>query len=391
MKFTRGDPRLAALDTSKQDPALTAPDWKAQLLAGLSYEVRTPLSGAVGMIDLLLETPLSAEQRDYVLTARACLDELVSLLDQSLELADLSLSPAASAPQEFHLKETLRAALPGCVELHLSQGVSAEVWMAPELPETVSGDAVRLRELLSELIRGAAAACNHGQISVRIWGEPAEGFLRLNLQTKVTPKPGADSSQPGSPGSREKQESRVDGRRNGLHLSWSLVYELTRLLNGSFWFGLEPGEGCVCKCVIPLALPGPNQQGPEMPLGAPERKAVLVVEDNEVARHVVTHILSRHSYQVDCAKDWREAIEKAGARRYDLVLMDLQLPELDGFEVTRQLRALPGYAGIPILALTANVTPEYRSLCLRHGMAGFLAKPVQPSELLEAVEQVLKR
>jgi len=383
---------LAAQDIEKQDPALTAPDWKAQFLAGLSYEVRTPLSGAVGMTDLLLETPLSAEQRDYVLTARACLDELVSLLDQSLEFADLSLSTGAAAPQEFHLKETLRAALPGYVELHLSRGVSVEAWMAPDLPETASGDAVRLRELLSELIRAAAAICGHGQISVRVWGETAEGFLRLNLQTKVIPQPSADSSQIDSPGSSyKKQESGLGGRRNGLHLSWSLAYELTRLLNGSFWFGSEPGEGCVCRCIIPLALPGPGPQESEMPLGAPERNAILVVEDNEVARRVVTHILSRHAYQVDCAKDWREALEKAGARQYDLVLMDLQLPEADGFKVSHQLRALPGYSGIPILALTANVTPEYRSLCLRHGMAGFLAKPVRPSELLEVVEQVLKR
>ncbi|MCL6546651.1 MAG: response regulator [Bryobacteraceae bacterium] len=383
---------MAAQDIGKQDPTLPAPDWKAQFLAGLSYEVRTPLSGAVGMTDLLLETPLSAEQRDYVLTARACLDELVSLLDQSLELADLSLSPGAAAPQEFHLREALRAALPACVELHLSRGVSVEAWMAPDLPETASGDAVRLRELLSELIREAAATCVHGQVSVRIWGEPAEGFLRLNLQTKVIPQPSADSSQTGLPGSScDKRGSRLGGRRNGLHLSWSLAYELTRLLNGSFWFGSEPGEGCVCKCIIPLALSVPGRQELEMPLGAPERNVILVVEDNEVARRVVTHILNRYAYQVDCAKDWREAIEKASARKYDLVLMDLQLPEVDGFGVSRQLRALPGYSGIPILALTANVTPEYRSLCLRHGMAGYLAKPVQPSELLEAVEQVLKR
>ncbi|MCL6545143.1 MAG: response regulator, partial [Bryobacteraceae bacterium] len=345
---------------------------------------------AVGMTDLLLETPLSAEQRDYVLTARACLDELVSLLDQSLELANLSLRPGAATPQEFQLKEVLRAALPGWAETPPSGGLAIEAWMAPDLPETASGDAVRLRELLLELIRAAAATCRHGQVSVRIWGEPAEGLLRLNLRIKVTPVEAADSPQTGSPGSYDQQKSRLGERRNGLHLSWSLAYELTRLLNGSFWFGSEPGEGCVCKCIIPLALPSQGEQGTEMPIDACERKAILVVEDNEVARRVVRHILNRLAYQVDCVKDGREAIERASARRYDLILLDLQLPEWDGFEVLRQLRALPGYSEIPVLALTANVTPEYRSLCLRHGMAGFLAKPVQPSELRAAVEQASK-
>jgi CheY-like chemotaxis protein len=120
-------------------------------------------------------------------------------------------------------------------------------------------------------------------------------------------------------------------------------------------------------------------------------KAILLVEDNEIARRVVRYILSRQQdkYTVDCAPDGKEALEKAARRRYDLILMDLQLPEMDGFEAACRLRSLPGYADVPVLALTANVTPEYRELCLRNGMAGFIPKPVQAAELLAAVAQAL--
>lgn len=382
---------MAAQDLERQEETAQAPSWRAEFLAGLSYEVRTPLSGAVGMTDLLLETPLSVEQRDYVLTARACLDELVSLLDKSLELAELALSPDAAIGQEFHLPETLRAALARCGQTQLGPSASIEVRIAPDLPEVAVGDALRLRELVSEMIRSAEDMCNHGRILVRIFGEHSVTQFRLVLEVKVQLQPAAHPDGPGAWSPVDGQGSKVRGWPRGLHLSWALAYELARLLNGSFWFGYEPGEGCLCRSVIPLVLPGATPDGDGIAPEGSDRKTILLVEDNEVARRVATYILERAAYQVECAKDGREAVERASALRFDLVLMDLQLPGVDGFEVARQLHSLPGYSSVPILALTANVTSEYRNLCLRQGMADFLPKPLQPRELLAAVEQALRR
>jgi CheY-like chemotaxis protein len=157
------------------------------------------------------------------------------------------------------------------------------------------------------------------------------------------------------------------------------------------WFVSEGDGACFCRVMVPLALSDASGWGVE-PVPAPAvPKAILLVEDNEIARRVVRYILSRQQdkYTVDCAPDGKEALEKAARRRYDLILMDLQLPEMDGFEAACRLRSLPGYADVPVLALTANVTPEYRELCLRNGMAGFIPKPVQAAELLAAVAQAL--
>lgn len=386
-----GDPQLAGQDLDQQDSAAQAPGWRAEFLASLSYEVRTPLSGAVGMTDLLLETPLSAEQRDYLLTARACLSELVSLLDKSLELSELALSPNATLRQEFHLPETLRAALASGGERHRGPSAPVEVQIAQHLPEVAVGDALRLRELVSEMIRSAEGMCDRGRILVRISGEHSGAEFRLALEVRVHPQPASDADRSGTWSRADGGEPNVRGWPNGLHLSWALAYGLARLLNGSFWFGYEPGEGCLCRSIIPLALPGAVRDGQEISQGGSDRKTILLVEDNEVARRVASYILERAAYKVECVTDGRQAIEKASALRYDLVLMDLQLPGGDGFEAARQLRSLPGYSSVPIVALTANVTSEYRNLCLRQGMAGFIPKPIQPSGLLAAVEQALKR
>ena len=121
----------------------------------------------------------------------------------------------------------------------------------------------------------------------------------------------------------------------------------------------------------------------------PYRMNILLVEDNDVATRVVTHILRRGNYSAHHASSGPEALELAARRRYDLILMDLQMPGMDGFETTAHIRRLPGYASVPIIAVTANATDDYRLLCLRQGMQGFVSKPVQSADLLAAVSAFL--
>lgn len=376
-------------------PALKA-EWKTQFLAELSYEVRTPLSGITGMTDLLLETPLSAEQREYVLTARACAEDLLAILDRALDLADLMLGSSAVHPQEFHLLEALRSALParGQDDVYSSGAPRLCVQVAQGLPEVVVGDSVQVRKLLSEMAHCAAHACEPGCASISVSGEQDGGNFRLVVECDISPAVEPEKHLAVSPTPSDKPaSSTAEPRQDGLRLGWSLVYELTRRLGGALWFQTEAGAGCRCKSVIPLSLPGKDGAIAQASRRAEEPKAILLVEDNEIARRVVLHVLHRNrpGYEVDCAADGSEALKRAAERRYDLVFMDLQLPGMDGFETARQLRGLPGYSDTPIVALTANVTPEYEAYCLRRGMAGFIAKPIQSEQLLASVDAVMRR
>lgn len=395
------DPDRKGLDVTAASPehaeALVLQlDWKTQFLADLSYEVRTPLSGITGMTDLLLETPLSAEQRDYVLTARGCAEDLLAILDRALDLADLMLGSPAVHQQEFHLPEALRSSLPSWDqdEANLPEARKLCVQVAQGLPEVVVGDSIHVRKLLSEMAHCAAHACEPGRATISVYGEQDGVNFRLVVECDIRPVAEPVERRAGSPNlSTGRIPSTADRGQKGLRLGWSLVYELTRRLGGALWFQSEAGAGCRCKSVIPLSLPGKQGAIAQASRRPEEPKAILLVEDNEIARRVVLHILHRNrpGYEVDCAADGSEALKRAAKRRYDLVFMDLQLPGMDGFETARQLREMPGYSDIPIVALTANVTPEYEAYCLRRGMAGFIAKPIQSEQLLASVDAAMRR
>jgi CheY-like chemotaxis protein len=173
----------------------------------------------------------------------------------------------------------------------------------------------------------------------------------------------------------------------GLGLGLALVRKLVALMDGSVEVESEPGKGSTFTVQIPVRLPA-EPVTLEKPTA--RRPLILAVEDNPVGMLVLRHSLERHAVEVDSAADGSAALEAAGKRRYELILMDLEMPGMDGFETTEAIRKLPGYEATPILALTANFSDEIRSECQRRGMQAFLSKPIEPTHLWEAVARYLK-
>ncbi len=369
-----------------------SPALKLQFLASLNHEIRTPLSGILGMSDLLLETQLDEEQHDYVQMVRQCADGLFDLLNDTLEYTSLASSCVHLDESEFHLPDTLLTAAGELAAKAASKGLDLATRLAPDLPDTVIGDAYRVRQVLVLLLQHALKTTDSGAISAEIAAQPGVG-RGITLHLSVHASYGGMSAD----SVREILEvfDHIEGgaahRFNGIGLGVALTRRVVQLLQGDFVVECQPGGGCLITAEIPLQLPKPVLVTHHL-RGAAGRDAIpriLVVEDNRISQQVLSAMLLKGQYEFDCVGDGLSAIASSAARQYSLVLMDLQMPGMDGIEATARLRQLPGYQDIPILALTAEVSDQVRTLCRQKGMAAYLVKPIQAAELLSTVGRFL--
>ena len=357
---------------------------KGQFLASLNHEIRTPLSGIVGMTDLLLETGLDEEQREYVTATRLCAENLLEVLNATLEYSALMSGTVELDECEFHLQETIESAIAEHSLKARSKGLRILRTFDGEVPETIVGDALHLRKLLSHLIGNAVKFTLDGQVDVRSTVTAEE--LRIGVHDSgigISLKHLELVFQ-----SFRQLEGGLSRSYPGLGLGLAIANKFAALMKGRIEVDSEPGRGSKFEVVLPLKVPESSSKA-HVQSGTGENHRILLVEDNLVSRTVVHHLLTPRGYQVDCAECGTEAIERAKQVRYSLILMDLQLPEMSGFEATREIRKIEGYSSVPILAFTANTADEYRNLCRQNGMQGFLPKPVQASELFAAVARTL--
>jgi len=368
---------------------------KTQFLASLNHEVRTPLTGILGMTDLLLETALDEEQKEYVDTVRVCADDLLALFNKTLEFSDLSSGRVVLARQEFHLRESLRSVVSAHFSAARAKGLSLRSRFAPDLPEVAVGDVRRLQQVLFHILENAVKFTEQGKVEIGASGSVADGKFLLQLEVRDTGIGIPADKLVAVFESFRQLDSGLSRSYNGLGLGLSLVQKLTALMGGNLAVESEPGRGSRFSVAVPLELPaggGPTPGSAEADsweLHSRDVRRVLLVEDNDAAQKIVTHILSRAGYQVDCAATGQDAVGAASRERYDLILMDLQMPGMDGFAASARVREIGGYDSTPIVAITANVTEDHRRQCFDSGMQGFIPKPVRAEQLLEAVSAAL--
>ncbi|MBZ5675175.1 MAG: response regulator [Acidobacteriia bacterium] len=365
---------------------------KGVFLASLNHEIRTPLSGIMGMLDLLLETSIDDDQRDYLNAARLCAESLSELLNSSLEYAALEAGQISLEETEFSVKEMLESALAQQRPKADIKQLRLRLTLDPGLPETLIGDASRLRELMGHLVNNAIKFTHTGSVDVRV-----------SLRTTATvPKPDVlvaevrdtgigipsdklatlfESFQPG--------ESGFARAYPGLGLGLALAQKLAKVMGGRILVESRPGVGSTFTLEAPLRRPAATegQQARVTDLGP----AVLAVEDDPIGITVLRHVLQRRLKNVDCVASGREALEAAARKHYDLVLMDLQMPDINGLEAALRIRQMEGYRDVPILALTASCSDQVREQCRAIGMKAFLSKPIDANELWSAVSRYLGR
>jgi CheY-like chemotaxis protein len=357
---------------------------KGTFLANLNHEIRTPLSGILGMTDLLLETQLDEEQRDYVATARLCAENLFHLLNATLQYSALTAGQLQLDETEFSLRQMIDSAADKERAKAETKGLGLIITLHPGLPQTIVGDASRIQEIVSHLLDNAIKFTHHGSVELSLQRDGDS--LKITVRDTgigIPPDRRARIFE-----SFHQGDSGLSRNYSGLGLGLALVQKLLGLMGGEIEAESEPGKGSTFTVRLPIpAAAGSAYEPRQHAAGGP---SILAVEDNPVGLMVLRHSLKGRPVQVTTASDGPEAIQAAAARHYDLILMDLQMPTMDGLEATAAIRKLPGCQHVPILALTANYSDEIRQQCQQHGMQGFLSKPISAAELWSTISHWLK-
>ncbi len=382
---THGEPGSAAEQS----------DLQAQFLASLNHEIRTPLTGILGMTDLLLETNLDSEQKEYVETARLCAEQLLDLFNKTLEYSEILAGLAKPAMREYHLPETIRGAVSDYSAAARAKGLRLICRLAPALPAIAVGDAPRLRRIVGHLVENAVKFTERGRVEVSAAVLTAGGKPHLHLTVRDTGI-GIPSGRLGEVFDSFRQlDTGLARRYNGLGLGLSLVKALTRLMGGSIQVTSQPGAGSTFSVVLPLETAPSSEAGPSLaetavPDPSVRRRDVLVVEDQPLTGALIARVLKREGYAVALTSSGPQAVRAAARRRFDLVVISLELAVREGFETVRHIRDLPGQASVAVVAVAARADDRNRRLCFENGMQGFLARPVKARELAGVVAGLLR-
>jgi CheY-like chemotaxis protein len=361
---------------------------KGTFLASLNHEIRTPLSGILGMADLLLETTLDDEQREYVNATRLCAESLFEILNATLDYSALEAGHLSLDESEFSLRELIESTL-GQQRLKAeAKGLKLRAAYSSGLPETMVGDAPRLRQLLGHFLANGIKFTHVGAVELRVLRDPqASGILMIEVQDTGIGIPADQADRIFE--SFRQVDSGLSRTYPGLGLGLALARKLAMLMHGEISVVSTPGVGSTFTLRIPLRATETEAEMAPVTVRIETGPAVLAVEDNAVGLTILKRALERRHVNVDGAASGMAALAAASQRRYDLVLMDLQMPGMNGLETTEAMRKLPGYDAVPILALTADFSDELRERCLRQGMQAFLSKPVEAVELWSVVSRFL--
>jgi signal transduction histidine kinase len=379
--------------------AQAANEAKSEFLANISHELRTPMNGVIGMLDLALDRDLGPEVTDQLATAQRCAYSLLSLLNDILDLSKIEAGKMILERVPFDV----RAMLKDCIQANRRKAAENSVELreeiAPNVPRQIVGDPLRVRQILSNLVSNAVKFTEHGSVVVRLEGEFSDlrdCTLRFLVQDTGTGIP-ADKLL-----SIFEKFTQADGsvsrKYGGTGLGLAITRRLVELHRGDIQVNSELGRGTTFTVTLRCEADATaeDQQPASSAVPVPQVVAafsparILVVEDNLVNQKVVTAVLRKRGFTIELANDGQEALVKLGKNAgFDLVLMDVQMPVLDGLEATRLIRKDQRWKKLPIVAMTAHAMNGDKERCLDAGMNGYISKPVHPSLLLSTVDEFL--
>jgi len=382
-----------------RDQALAASRSKGEFLANMSHEIRTPLTGIMGMLRLLEASVSASEEREYCALAIQATERLTRLLSDILDLSRIEASKMLIRSERFDLRDILRQAIDLFMPMTVPSGVELALYVNPRLPELVNGDSLRLQQVLANLIGNAFKFTMKGRISLEVFPlrPGSSGGQRVLFSVSDTGCGMSDQELDSLFQPFTQASSGFTRAHQGAGLGLAISKQLVGLMGGTMTVETELGVGTDFFFCVTFE-PQPDQKAaspaPQPPLRTCGPGRVLLADDDDVTRFAVCKLLEKDGYTVLTARNGEEVLSLLDAEEVDVILMDVQMPVLNGVEATRRIRAA-GHLGAksrtPVIALTAYAMPGDREQFLQAGMDAYLSKPVGMNDLRAGLAKFLNK